>query len=116
MKNLFKNFKLSAFGILFIILCLVAFATWFVPSGEYIYQCSNGEAYIYENSEGKDAAVCPISEEELNSFIDPEYDYFEAEVVSRGEMDRIVLAKILCSNEMSDDPEVFHCVQFVWLP
>ena len=69
MKNLFKNFKLSAFGILFIILCLVAFATWFVPSGEYIYQCSNGEAYIYENSEGKDAAVCPISEEELNSFI-----------------------------------------------
>ena len=27
-----------------------------------------------------------------------------------------VLAKILCSNEMSDDPEVFHCVQFVWLP
>ncbi len=69
MKNLFKNFKLSAFGILFIILCLVAFATWFVPSGEYIYQCSNGEAYIYKNSEGKDAAVCPISEEELNSFI-----------------------------------------------
>ena len=69
MKNLFKNFKLSAFGILFIILCLVAFATWFVPSGEYIYQCSNGEAYIYENSEGKDTAVCPISEEELNSFI-----------------------------------------------
>lgn len=69
MKNLFKNFKLSAFGILFIILCLVAFATWFVPSGEYIYQCSNGEAYIYQNSEGKDAAVCPISEEELNSFI-----------------------------------------------
>ena len=53
---------------------------------------------------------------ELNSFIDPEYDYFEAEVVSRGEMDSIVLAKILCSNEMSDDPEVFHCVQFVWLP
>ena len=53
---------------------------------------------------------------ELNSFIDPDYDYFEAEVASRGEMDRIVLAKILCSNEMSDDPEVFHCVQFVWLP
>ena len=69
MKNLFKNFKLNTFGIIFIILCLVAFATWFVPSGEYIYQCSNGEAYIYENSEGKDTAVCPISEEELNSFI-----------------------------------------------
>ena len=69
MKNLFKNFKLNTFGIIFIILCLAAFAPWFVPSGEYIYQCSNGEAYIYENSEGKDTAVCPISEEELNSFI-----------------------------------------------
>lgn len=62
-KNLFKNFKLSAFGILFIILCIVAFATWFVPAGEYQYMCGDNPAFVYENVDGKEVGVCPTSAE-----------------------------------------------------
>lgn len=62
-KNLFKNFKLSAFGILFIILCFVAIATWFVPAGEYSYMCGDTPAFVYENVDGKEVGVCPTSQE-----------------------------------------------------
>lgn len=53
---------------------------------------------------------------ELGAFLDPEFSYFEAEIVSSGEMDRVVLAKVLCSNDSSEDPEDYHCIQFVWFP
>lgn len=69
MKNLFKNYKLSAFGILFIILVVVAIATWFVPAGEYVYKCSNGQsAFVYSNG-GQDEAICPISQEESDQLV-----------------------------------------------
>ena len=69
MKKLFKNFKLSAFGILFIILGVVTLATWFVPAGEYTYMCGEEQAFVYKNADGKQTAVCPIDEEERNQLV-----------------------------------------------
>ncbi len=66
MKEFFKKFKPSAFGILFAILVVVTIATWFVPAGEYVYQCQDQDAFVYKQSNGKQKAVCPINTAELD--------------------------------------------------
>lgn len=71
MKNLFKNYKPSAFGILFIIMIIVAIATWFVPAGEYTYECPNSDVapFVYNNAEGKETAVCPVDQAQSDELV-----------------------------------------------
>ncbi len=54
-----KKFKMpDSFTILFLIIVVVAILSWIVPSGEYVNQCTNGQAVI----ETEDGAICPNSE------------------------------------------------------
>ncbi len=55
----------SSFVILFIIIMIVALFTWFIPSGEYYYKCTNGgDAILYTNPlDGSEINACPINEE-----------------------------------------------------
>lgn len=54
-----KKFKMpDSFTILFLIIVVVAALSWIVPSGEYVNQCTNGNAIITTD----DGDICPVDE------------------------------------------------------
>ncbi len=51
-----KKIKMpDSFTILFLIIVIVALLSWVVPSGEYVYECSNGQSIV----ETDDLTACP---------------------------------------------------------
>lgn len=70
-----RKFKMpDSFTILYLIIIIIAILTFFVPSGEYTYECSNGQDainYVNPNSDNTDGEyVCPKNDadaEELNA-------------------------------------------------
>lgn len=98
-----KKIKMpSSYTILFLIIIFIAALTWVIPSGEYYYECSSGEAAIeYTNPTTEEVLnVCPVSgaaETEINAAVttsvevnsdlyttDSTYTYQETEAKPQG--------------------------------
>lgn len=103
MQKLFKDFKPSVFGILFIILIIVAIMTWFVPAGEYTYECQNPDLTFVYDDVSQTQAVCAIDQQQYNQLVLAQSEYQDD---SEGLVSAI--NEIVDNNKSNEQPEFVY--------